>query len=120
MVEEGCEGDDTTPDLWAIYHFSKDLDKLCHQHGVTKLSEFHDNSVMAAEFDQDIPPNFSNPQEVITSLRAVRKSVTNKSLKFESAGHDRTPDLLEELEHAIRIATDCDSRQKRIRLSVMP
>ena len=56
IVEEGLEGDSSTRDLWALYHFSRELDRMCADAGVTKLSKFHDNSVMAAEFDQVLEP----------------------------------------------------------------
>ena len=36
-------------DLWAIYHFSNRLDKLCADIGVQPLSEFHDATVVDAE-----------------------------------------------------------------------
>ena len=34
ILEEGVEGDKSTPDLWALYHFSKEFDKICDEAGV--------------------------------------------------------------------------------------
>ena len=120
IIEEGLEGDSSTPDLWALYRFSKELDTICVENGVRKLTTFHDPSVMAAEFDREMEPKLSDASELLTSLTKVRDAVVNGGTKFILDGADRAPDLLRDLEEAIRVAGDCKSRGKRVRLSVIP
>lgn len=120
IVEEGVDGDETTPDLWALYQFSEDLDRLCADAGVKKLSEFHDNSVMAAEFDQEIPQIFSDASELLTTLSAIQDSVKCGSHAFVADGQDRSQDVDDDIDHAICVVTDSHSKGKRVRLSVIP
>jgi hypothetical protein len=120
IVEEGLEGDKSTPDLWALYHFSEELDKLCEQAGVKKLTLFHDLSVVSAEFDEETEPKLSDPSELLMSLRKVRDGIAKESRPFVSHGKDRRADVLKDLDEAIRVAGDCQSKGKRVRLSVIP
>lgn len=120
IIEEGLEGDSSTADLWALYHFSKELDKICVETGVSKLTTFHDNSVMAAEFDEEMDPKLSDALELLTSLTKVRDVVVNGGVKFILAGVDRTSDVLHDLDESHRVASECEAKGKRVRLSVIP
>jgi hypothetical protein len=120
IIEEGLEGDSSTPDLWGLYHFRKELDAICVETGVSKLTTFHDGSVMAAEFDQEMEQKLSDPTELLTSLNKVRDAVANDGRQFVLEGTDRTSDVLHDLTESIRVAKDCKSRGKRVRLSVIP
>ena len=120
IIEEGLEGDSSTPDLWALYHFSNELDKICVDAGVPKLTTFHDNSVLAADFDEEMEPTISNASELLASLTKVRDVVINCGTPFTLAGKDRTSDVMHDLDEAIRVAGDCKSKGKRVRLSVIP
>ena len=120
IIEEGLEGDSSTPDLWALYHFSEELDKICVEAGVPKLTTFHDNSVLAAEFDEEMEPTLSNASELLASLTKVRDVVMNNGPHFTLGGEDRSSDVLHDLDEAIRVTGDCESKGKRVRLSVIP
>ena len=120
IIEEGQEGDSSTPDLWALHHFSKELDKICVEAGVSKLTTFHDNSVMAAEFDEEMEPKLSDASELLASLTKVHDVVVNAGMQFVLAGVDRTSDVLHDLDESIRVGSDCKSKGKRVRLSVIP
>lgn len=120
IVEEGQEGDTSTPDLRALYHFSKELDRICVETGVPKLTMFHDHSVMAAEFDEEMEPKLSDASELLASLTSIRDAVVNGGVQFNLDGTDRTPDVLRELQESIRVAQNCQSKGKRVRLSVIP
>jgi hypothetical protein len=120
IIEEGPDGDSSNRDLGALYRFSKELDKICVEAGVTELSTFHDNSVLAAEFDEEMEPTLSNPAELLASLAKVREVVMNGGMQFTLGGKDRRSDLLHDLDEAIRVARECESKGKRVRLSVIP
>ena len=120
IIEEGLAGDSSTPDLWALYHFSKELDKICVETGVSKLSAFHDNSVMEAEYDEEMEPKLSDASELLASLTKIRDVVVNGGMQFVLAGINRTSDVLHDLNESVRVATDCKSKGKRVRLSVIP
>lgn len=120
IIEEGVEGDSSTPDLWALYHFSKELDKICVEAGVPKLTTFHDYSVLSDEFDEEMEPTLSNASELLASLTKARDVVMNNGMHFTLGGKDRRPDVLHDLDEAIRVAGDCQSKGKRVRLSVIP
>ena len=120
IIEEGLAGDSSTPDLWALYHFSKELDKICVETGVSKLSAFHDNSVMEAEYDEEMEPKLSDALELLASLTKIRDVVVNGGMQFVLAGINRTSDVLHDLNELVRVATDCKSKGKRVRLSVIP
>jgi hypothetical protein len=120
ILEEGQEGDRSTPDLWALRHFNKELDQICVETGVSKLTTFHDYSVMGEDFDEDLEPKLSDASELLASLTKVREVVANCGRQFLRAGNDRTSQVLRDLEEAIRVAGDCKSRGKRVRLSVIP
>ena len=124
IIEEGLEGDSSTPDLWALYHFARELDKICVDAGVPKLTTFHDYSVLAGEFeeefDEETEPILSNAAELLSSLTKVREVVMNSGMQFALGGKDRKVDVLHDLDEAIRVARDCESKGKRVRLSVIP
>ena len=120
IVEEGLEGNSSTRDLWALYHFSRELDRMCADAGVTKLSKFHDNSVMAAEFDQVLEQKLSDPSELLTTLTSVRPLVMSGTTQFVEDGKDHSGELRQDLDEAIRVAAECKAKGKRVRLSVIP
>jgi len=120
ITEEGLEGDESTSDLWALYEFSSKLDRICVDGRVTKISAFHDNSVMAAEFDQEIPVKFSDATSLLSTLEVLRTAVDSGSHRFIAHGEDRSSDLSHDLDEAIRVSLDCKNRGKRVRLSIIP
>ena len=120
IIEEGLEGDSSTPDLWALYHFSKELDTICDAAGVSKLTTFHDLSVMAAEFGRELEPKLSDASALLASLTKVRDAVVNGGRQFILDGADRSSDLVRDLDETIRVATECKAKSKRVRLSVIP
>jgi hypothetical protein len=120
IIEEGLEGDSSTPDLWALYRFNTELDEICVETGVSKLTTFHDHSVMAADFDEEMEQKLSDASELLAALTKVRDAIVNGGVKFISAGVDRTADVLRDLDESRRVASDCESKGKRVRLSVIP
>jgi hypothetical protein len=46
--------------------------------------------------------------------------VVNGGVKFILAGVDRTSDVLHGLDESHSVASDCESKVKRVRLSVIP
>ena len=100
--------------------FQQGAYKICVEAGVPKLTTFHDNSVLAAEFDEEMEPKFSNASELLASLTKVRDVVMNNGMQFTSGGKDRRSDVMHDLDEAIRVAGDCQSKGKRVRLSVIP
>ena len=119
-VEEGQAGDSSTPDLWALYHFNGELDKICDEAGVSKRTTFHDISVMAAEFDQEMEPQLSDASALLASLTKVRDVVVNGGRQFILNGVDRTSDVVHDFDETIRVASECKAKGKRVRLSVIP
>ena len=120
IVEEGLQGDSSTPDLWALYCFSRELDRICVDAGVTKLSTFHDNSVIAAEFDQELEPKLSDASELLTILTRVRDLVMTGTTQFMKNGKDYSGRLRQDIDETIRVAAACKAKGKRVRLSVIP
>lgn len=119
IKEESVPGDDSTQDLWALYHFASEIDRICKSAGVTELSSFHDNSEMAAEFGEDMDPQLADPADVIRSLTAVRDATSTGEHPFTVDGEDRIQDLRAEIDEAIRVATDCQPRGRRVQLTVV-
>jgi hypothetical protein len=80
-------------DLWAMYHFSDRLDKLCATIGVRPLSEFHD----AADVDEE-EDHAPSPHESAGTL--------NEYLKMASRGKWFPPqeglDILDKLLDTLR------------------
>src|SRR6266478_5438158 len=113
IVEEGLQGDSSTPDLWALYHFSRELDRICDDAGVTKLSKFHDISVTAAEFDQEIEPKLSDASELLTTLTRVRDLVMSGTTQFVKDGKDYSGRLQNDIDETIRVAAGCKAKGKR-------
>jgi hypothetical protein len=120
ILEEGLEGDSSTPDLWALYHFKGELDTICDAAGVSKLTTFHDLSVMAAEFNKELEPKLSDAAALLASLTKIRDVVVNGGRQFSLDGVDRTSDVVRDLDETIRVATECIAKSKRVRLSVIP
>jgi len=120
IIEEGLEGGKSNSDLWALYRFSEELDKICDEVGVPRLTTFHDYSVSASEFDEEMEPTFSNASGLLASLTKVRDVVANSGMPFTFGGKARRSDVLHDLDEAIRVAGDCESKGKRVRLSVIP
>jgi len=120
IIEEGLDGDSSTSDLWALYKFSEELDKICVEAGVPKLTTFHDYSVLGDQFDEEMEPTLSNATELLASLVKVRDVVANGGIQFALGEEDRRADVLHDLDEAIRVAGDCKSKGKRVRLSVIP
>lgn len=85
-----------------------------------QLTTFHDNSVLAAEFDQEMETKLSEAMELLASLGKVREAVVKGGIKFTLAGADQTADVLKDLEESIQVAGDCKFKGKRVRLSVIP
>ena len=106
-------------DLWALCHFSRELDSICKEQGVRQLSEFHDVSEAAADFDIEIEPVISEPSDLLATLSALLPEVAQGERVFRKDGVDRRADLEAELQEAIRVARDCQEKNKKVRVSLV-
>jgi hypothetical protein len=79
-------------DLWAIYHFSSRLDKLCADIGVQPLSEFHDAMAVDAEWDLACAPD-----EPVGTLHAYLRTASRGQWFSPEEGLDILDKLLDTL-----------------------
>jgi hypothetical protein len=79
-------------DLWAIYHFSSRLDRLCAKIGVRPLSEFYDATAVDAE--EDPAPA---PDEPVGTLHAYLRTASRGKWFSPEEGLDILDKLLDTL-----------------------
>jgi hypothetical protein len=117
IQQEDRDGDDLPPDLSILCRHMNALDRACKKAGVKRWIEFQDNSEMAAEFGEDIPPLLSNPAELILTIETSQKAMDSGILNLDKATLDR---LEEELSCAREVTEACYGSGKRVRVTLVP
>ncbi len=119
IMDADAAPDTLADDLWALSHFSTQLDRICRDRGLKKLSEFHDLSAEAAEFDVEIDRVTCPPSELLATLSPLLEAVKEGEGKFQKGGQDRRADVEAELENAIRIARELQEANRQVRVTVV-
>ena len=99
-----------------ILKHEKILNKLCGEIGVSKLSDYFDQSILTEEYGENIEPNYSKPVELETVLTALICAIQDRK---SSTLADETQ-IINELEDCLAKVLLAKENGEMVRSSIVP
>jgi hypothetical protein len=133
---QGRAKDDLPHDNSIMLRLKDELDRLSDKLGVPKLSDFHDYSVLAAQFaeemgdgvetDDKVRPGemWFDPTQALAAVRAIHNHLTQKpeDLGFEGESSRRhwPGNLMKELQNCQTVLEKAVSQGRQFRFLIVP
>lgn len=103
MEQESDDWDHST-----VLNEIKYLDTLCEHSGITKLSAYLDESIVAEEFGIDVAPKYMDANTLYNLIKVIKEQIDKKS----------NPILFDELQD---IQNKClQAKDGKVRLAIVP
>lgn len=112
ILKEGQESDDWDHSLLLTYETQ--LDAICDDLKISKLSHFYDFSILAEEFETQDTPKFIYPREISPDLLKLLSALKSDKSKLNDL------ELIEEIEDCIKKLNEAYDLNSRVRIAIIP